>query len=187
MISSMPPRNSTPPSGVFLIGFMGCGKTTVGELLSRHLGWRFEDLDRRIEAREGSTIPEIFSNHGEARFRQLEHKALLELVDEMASNPIVVALGGGTFVQPHNRLLVQRLARPTVFLDADVEELWQRCRSGQGERPLAENENQFRQLHAARRTFYMEASVIIDTRGKDAQSVAAEIADRLHQAIPKEK
>jgi len=166
---------------------MGCGKTSVGELLSRHLGWRFEDLDRRIEACEGSTIAEIFSNYGEARFRQMEHEALLKLVDEMASNPTVVALGGGTFVQFQNRQLLQQLAWPTVFLDADVEELWQRCRSAQGERPLAGDENQFRQLHAARRTFYMEASVTIDTRGKDAQSVAAEIADRLNEAIPKEK
>jgi shikimate kinase len=166
---------------------MGCGKTTVGELLSRHLGWRFEDLDRRIEACERAPIAEIFSNHGEARFRLMEHEALLKLVHEMASNPTVAALGGGTFVQPQNRQLLEQLPWPTVFLDADVEELWQRCRSTEGERPLAGNENHFRQLHAARRTFYMEASVTIDTRGKDAPSVAAEIADRLNEAMPKEK
>jgi shikimate kinase len=166
---------------------MGCGKTTVGELLSRRLGWRFEDLDSRIQARTGTTIPQIFSNHGEARFRQIEREALLELIDEMASIPTVVALGGGAFVQAENRNLLQRSAWPTIFLDADVEDLWERCRSVEGERPLARDENQFRQLHEARRGFYMEASVKIDTRGKDAESVAAEIAAWLKDAMAKEK
>jgi shikimate kinase len=181
------PRNSSHAFGVFLIGFMGCGKTTVGELLSQCLGWQFEDLDRRIQARAGATIPEIFSNHGEARFREIEREALLKLIDEMALNPTVVALGGGTFVQPENRSLLKQLAFPTVFLDADVEDLWQRCRSLEGERPLARDENQFRQLHEARRSFYMEAAMRVDTRGKDAEAVAAEIACRLHDAIAKEK
>ena len=183
----MTPRNSTPPSGVFLTGFMGCGKTTVGQLLSQQLGWRFEDLDSRIQARAGSTIPQIFSNHGEARFRQIEREALLELIAEMASIPTVVALGGGTFVQPENRILIQRSAWPTIFLDADVQDLWQRCRSVEVERPLARDENQFGQLHEARRSFYMEATVRVDTRGKDAESVAAESAAWLKNAIAKEK
>ena len=184
--TAMTPRNPKPPSGVFLIGFMGCGKTTVGELLSRRLGWRFQDLDVRIQARAGSTIPQIFSNHGEARFRQIEREALLELMKEMVSVPTVVALGGGTFVQPDNRMLLHGSAWPTIFLDADVQDLWERCRSVAGERPLARDENQFRQLHERRRSFYMEASIKVDTRGKDAASIASEIASRLNDAI-KEK
>jgi shikimate kinase len=183
----MTPRNPNPPSGVFLIGFMGCGKTTVGELLSRRLAWRFEDLDARIQARAGSTIPQIFSNHGEARFRQIEGEALLQLMKEMVSVPTVVALGGGTFVQPENRILLQGSAWPTVFLDADVEDLWERCRSMAGERPLARDENQFRQLHGARRSFYMEATVRLDTCGKNAESVAGEIAAWLTDAFAKER
>lgn len=183
----MTPRNPTPPSGVFLIGFMGCGKSTVGELLSRRLGWRFEDLDQRIQRRAGSTISQIFSNHGEARFRQIEGEALLELIDEMALQPTVVALGGGTFVQAENRSRLQGSPFPTVFLDADVQELWERCRSLAGERPLARDANQFQQLHEARRSFYMEASVRIDTRGKDADSVAADIASWLNDAKAEEK
>ena len=166
---------------------MGCGKTTVGELLSRRLGWRFADLDSRIQARAGSTIPQIFSNHGEARFRQIEHEALLELMQEMVSIPTVLALGGGTFVQPENRILLRRSAWPTIFLDADVQDLWERCRSVEGERPLARDENQFRQLHETRRSFYMEATVRVDTRGKDAESVAAESAAWLKDAFAKEK
>lgn len=182
----MTPRNPNPVSGVFLIGFMGCGKTTVGELLSRRLAWRFVDLDNRIQARASSTIPQIFSNHGEARFRQIEREALLELMEEMVSVPTVAALGGGTFVQPENQTLLQRSAWPTIFLDADVQELWERCRSGEGARPLARDENQFRQLHEARRSLYMEATVRLDTRGKDAESVAAETAAWLKIALAKE-
>jgi shikimate kinase len=166
---------------------MGSGKTTVGEWLSRRLGWRFEDLDVRIQARAGSTIPQIFSNHGEARFRQIEREALLELMKVMVSVPTVVALGGGTFVQPENRILLQGSAWPTIFLDADVQDLWERCRSVAGERPLARDENQFRQLHQARRSFYMEATVRVDTRDKDAEAVAAEIAVWLNHAKAEEK
>lgn len=183
----MTARNPNPASGVFLIGFMGCGKTTVGELLSRRLGWRFVDLDNRIQDRAGSTIPQIFSNHGEARFRQIEREALLQLMEEMLTIPTVVALGGGTFVQLENQSLLQQSAWPAIFLDADVQDLWERCRSGEGERPLARDENQFRQLHEARRSFYMEATVRVDTRGKDAESVAAEIAAWLRDAFAKEK
>jgi shikimate kinase len=183
----MTPRNPNPSSGVFLIGFMGCGKTTVGELLSRQLGWRFEDLDCRVQARAGSTIPQIFSNHGEARFRQIEHEALLELLQEMASIATVAALGGGTLVQPENRSLLQSTPWPTIFLDADVEDLWERCRSVEGGRPLARDQNQFRQLHEARRTFYMEAAVRVDTRRKDPQSVVSEIVSWLSDASAKEK
>lgn len=182
----MMPRNPIPPSGVFLIGFMGCGKTSVGELLSRRLGWQFQDLDTRIQARAGSAITEIFSNQGEARFRQFEHEALLELMEEMASVPTVVALGGGTFVQPENRVLLQGSAWPTIFLDAAVEALWERCRSAEGERPLARDENQFRQLYEARQSFYMEATARVDTTGKDAATVAAECAARLQDALGKE-
>ncbi len=187
MTPSLAPRKRSGVSGVFLIGFMGCGKTTVGELLSRHLGWRFEDLDRRIQTRTGATIPRIFSNHGETRFRQIEREALLELVEEMASMPSVVALGGGTFVQADNRSLVKDSPWPAIFLEADVEDLWERCRSGEGERPLAQDENQFRQLHETRQRFYMEADVTLDTRGKTAEAVAAEIAAWLRDADGKEK
>jgi shikimate kinase len=106
---------------------------------------------------------------------------------EMVSVPTVVALGGGTFVQPENRILLQGSAWPTVFLDADVEDLWERCRSMAGERPLARDENQFRQLHGARRSFYMEATVRLDTCGKNAESVAGEIAAWLTDAFAKER
>ncbi len=169
-------RGLNRSAGVFLVGFMGSGKTTVGELLSRRLGWRFEDLDRRIESWQGSPIPTIFNNHGEARFRQIEHQALLQLIGEMASEPTVAALGGGTLVQPENRSTLEESGLPAIFLDAPVEDLWERCRSAEQERPLAREKHQFRQLYRARRKLYLKASVTIDTTGKDLEAIAAEIA-----------
>lgn len=171
----MTARDLNRSSGVFLVGFMGCGKTTVGELVSRRLGWRFEDLDTRIESWQGSSIPALFCNHGEARFRQIEGEALVELIGEMASAPTVAALGGGTLVQPENRSRLQESGLPAIFLDAQVEDLWKRCRSGKQERPLARDENQFRQLYVARRRLYMEAAATIDTTGKDPNAVARDV------------
>jgi shikimate kinase len=170
-------------SGVFLVGFMGCGKTTVGELVSRRLGWRFEDLDTRIENRQGSSIAAIFCSHGEARFRQIEREALVELISDMASEAIVAALGGGTLVEPENRGLLEESGLPAIFLDAPVEDLWKRCTSAQIERPLARDRNQFRQLYVDRRRLYMEAAATIDTTGKDPDEVAREVASWL--ALPK--
>ncbi len=99
-----------PPEirAVFLVGFMGAGKTSVGRALSRRLGWDFEDLDDRIQAREQRTIDEIFERSGEAYFRRAEHEALRELIVGLSSSPRVIALGGGAFAQAHNARLLQQ-------------------------------------------------------------------------------
>src|SRR5205807_857859 len=76
-------RRDAPVRAIFLVGFMGAGKTSVGRALSRKLGWRFEDLDDRIHAREGRTIPEIFQQSGEAEFRRSELAALRDLLADM--------------------------------------------------------------------------------------------------------
>ena len=163
---------------VILVGFMGAGKTSVGLSLSHRLGWRFQDLDSRIEIRERHSIPEIF-REGEAVFRRAEQAALAELLAEMASSPTVAALGGGTFVQPENLALISSTSIPTVFLDAPVKELWSRCQSGDNSRPLMKSQNQFRQLYEARRAHYMKAGLIVDTSAKDIESIADEITARL--------
>lgn len=181
------PRNFPPHPGIFLVGFMGSGKTTVGEILSQNLGWQFQDLDSRIEARQGCRIEQIFSNHGEQRFRQFEREALLELMSEMRSQPTVAALGGGAFVQPENRVSVQDSGLPVIFLDAPIEDLWERCRSQGNERPLARDQNLFRQLYEARRDLYMEAGTPVDTSDKDPVTVAAEIASWLRRLSSEER
>jgi shikimate kinase len=161
---------------VFLVGFMGAGKTSVGRALSRRLGLPFEDLDDRIQNREGKTIAEIFRESGEAGFRKAETTALREMLGELRRSPGVVALGGGAFVQPDHAALIEQAEVRSVFLDAPVEELLRRCEQEQKERPLRQNPKQFRELYENRRPAYMRAAVRIETSGKDVETVAAEVA-----------
>ena len=165
--------------GVFLVGFMGAGKTSVGRRLSQRLGWRFEDLDDRIVAREGQSIEQIFRESSEAAFRRAEHAALRELVGDMGESPVVVALGGGAFAQTDNLALLAEHRVTTVFLDAQVEELLRRCREEGKARPLAREEADFRRLYEERRASYLSASLCIVTAGKDVETVVEEVARKL--------
>src|SRR5436190_22112426 len=79
---------------------MGAGKTSVARALGRRMGWRFEDIDHRVEAREGLRVAEIFARHGEPYFRGIERSVLQDLLPQ---RHIIVATGGGTFVDPDNR------------------------------------------------------------------------------------
>src|SRR5690349_23664009 len=92
-------RSARPFTAVAMVGFMGAGKTTVGQALAARLGWKFADLDRLIEAREGQSIEAIFRSSGEASFRRLEHSLLLQSLNSSAEG-VVLALGGGAFAQP---------------------------------------------------------------------------------------
>jgi shikimate kinase len=161
---------------VFLVGFMGAGKTSVGRALSQRLGLPFEDLDDRIQQRQGKTIEQIFRESGEAEFRKAETAALRELLAELSSTFRVVALGGGAFAQPGNAALIEEAAVHLVFLDAPVEELLRRCEQESKERPLRQDLKQFRELYEKRRQSYMKAGVRIETKGKDVDTVAAEVA-----------
>ncbi|SRR5208282_409484 len=161
---------------VFLVGFMGAGKTTVGRALSRRLALPFEDLDDRIQRREGKSIEQIFRESGEAEFRKAEAAALRELLGELVSSVRVVALGGGAFVQPGNATLIEKAQAHSIFLDAPVEELLRRCAGEAAVRPLRQSAEQFRELYEKRRRFYMKAALRIDTNGKDVDTVAAEVA-----------
>jgi shikimate kinase len=167
-----------PPEvrAVFLVGFMGAGKTSVGRALSRRLGWDFEDLDDRIQAHEKRTIEQIFQNSGEDEFRRAEHEALLELISELGSSPRVIALGGGAFSQPRNANLLAEDGFLTIFLDAPIEELFRRCQEEQVERPLRRDLQQFRELYEKRRPSYLRAALRIETNGKEIELVAAEAA-----------
>ena len=162
-----------------LVGFMGAGKSSVGAALSRRLGWPFEDLDERIQAREQRSIEEIFRQSGEAAFRQLEHAALGSLVAELGASPRVVAVGGGAFAQADNASLLEGAGLLSIFLDASVEELFRRCRQQQVDRPLRGDLNEFRRLYESRRPCYLKAGLRIDTAGKDVDRVAAEVIDSL--------
>jgi shikimate kinase len=169
---------------VVLIGFMGAGKSSVGRALAEEMGWTFEDLDERIERREQRKVPEIFRELGEAEFRRAEHEALKELLQGVrAGAERVIALGGGAFVQKRNAELVETREVPTVFLDADVNELWRRCRlqaEQEGiERPLLGSLEGFRELYERRRPHYLKASLRQETGGKNVEGIVAEVVQAL--------
>ncbi len=160
--------------GIYLLGFMGCGKTTVGRLLAKRLGWDFVDLDEEIEQRAGRPIHRIFEESGEQEFRDLEHAAVQEQARLVrAGRARVVALGGGAFAFERNRRALDA-AGLTVWLDAPADTLWERVR-GQSHRPLAKDRAAFTQLLAERVEAYAKASRRVDA-SRAADQVAADIA-----------
>jgi shikimate kinase len=161
---------------VFLVGFMASGKSTVGPALARRLGWDFVDLDSRIEVREQKSVTDIFRDVGEPGFRLAESDALQHLTQSLERNS-VVALGGGAFAQEKNRALLRNW--PSVFLNAPVEELWRRSLADGVERPLRKNRDEFGQLHASRLPFYRQATITVETAGRDVAAICAEIEEAL--------
>jgi len=163
---------------------MGAGKSSVGRALGQQLNWVFEDMDDRIERREGRTVAEIFRDSGETEFRRAEHDALRQVLGELRRGGTkIVALGGGAFVQAKNKTLLKTAGVKTLFLDAPVEELWQRCcqqaSEAGAERPLLRSQDQFRELHQIRRERYAKASMRIETGGRSIEAIIAEIIQKL--------
>ena len=156
---------------IYLLGFMGSGKSTVGQLLAQALGWPLIDLDTVIEAGQGLSIREIFENSGEPFFRQIERAALTEACK---TEPAVIALGGGTFAQPPNVDLVRESGGTTVWLDCPPEVLRARC-EGMENRPLFRDEQSFTQLLMERLPFYRLADYRVSTEGRNPQEVVEQI------------
>lgn len=172
---SAPMPHASKARAVFLVGFMGAGKSSVGRFLSERLGWRFVDLDRQVEARAGNSVAYIFQNLGEAAFREMETEALRKLLHAMSDgDPTVVALGGGAFTQTENVDLLERAGAHVVFLDAPLDEL--RRRIGEDDRrPLFADAERFRQLYEERQMHYRRAAYRVQTDGKTVAEVAREI------------
>jgi shikimate kinase len=165
----------TPTKAIFLVGFMGAGKTSVGQVLAATLGWRFVDLDTRIVARIGRSVGEIFTQDGEPAFRKMEHDELRTLLGELDTANTVVSLGGGAWMQSANTALLRESSLPVLFLDAPVGELWQRCLPEQKTRPLLQSEKTFRELYEARRKAYAEGTLLVETQGRSIEEVASQI------------
>jgi shikimate kinase len=162
--------------GIYLAGFMGCGKTTVGRLLAYELGWNFVDLDEQIEAAEGCSIFEIFESRGEPAFRSLEQTAIEKQVHEVqCGRARVVALGGGAYARPENAELLAT-AGLVVWLDAPFELIAQRV-AGYSHRPLAKDPGNFRALYEARRAAYSKADFRVEVAGDDARATVAKILE----------
>ena len=150
---------------------MGSGKSTVGALVARELGWPFIDLDSTIEAAQGRTIREIFEREGEAPFRTIEHAVLTEA---SKTEPVVIALGGGTFVQQPNLEFIHSTGGATIWLDCSIQELRRRC-AGMNNRPLFRDDASFAQLLDQRLPFYQRAEYRVSTEKRTPEEVAEQI------------
>lgn len=147
--------------GLYLVGFMASGKTTVGRMVADELGWSFADIDEEIETEEKTTIAEIFRHRGEPEFRRIESHILERRVKLIRrGRPTVVALGGGAFTRAHNYELLEENG-VTVWLECPFEVLHARC-GIDSTRPLSQDPQAMRELFESRRDAYARADFKVD-------------------------
>jgi shikimate kinase len=174
---SRPIRAPRPAERIVLTGFMGSGKSTIGQLLAAELGWNFVDLDAEIERRTGQTVPEIFATQGEEAFRKQETAAL---VNALGHARTVIALGGGAPETLGNRLLLEQTpATAVVYLAAPFSTLAERCaQQADAIRPNFADHTAAEARFAVRQPLYQRlAHVSIETGGLSPEdSVAAVLA-----------
>jgi len=160
--------------GIYLVGFMGCGKSTVGRALADELGWFFSDLDEDIEQSAGVTIAQIFDTRGEAAFRELETANLRRRVHTVQSGrPQVISLGGGAFLSEENYDLVSNNG-VSVWLDCPFSMIERRV-GAETHRPLARDLNQLQSLFEARRGGYARADYRVEVLEDDTRAAVARI------------
>lgn len=142
---------------LYLVGFMGAGKSSVARALARRIDWRALDVDELIEQREHQTVASIFNKRGESYFRATERAVLVDL---LSRRHLVVATGGGTFVDPENRAVINSDGL-SVWLDVPIDKLIARVPSD-GRRPLAADRAEFERLYQVRRATYAHAHHRVD-------------------------
>lgn len=160
--------------GIYLVGFMGSGKTTIGRALAHRLGWNFFDIDDEIEAAEKTTIANLFDTHGEPEFHRIEAAILREHVRWVErGRPAVMALGGGAFMETVNRDLVAGNGI-AIWLDCPFETV-QRRTGHVTHRPLAREPEKFAALYRSRRETYALADIHIPIESDDPAAAVAVI------------
>ena len=159
---------------IYLVGFMAAGKTTLAQALSRRLGWRAEDVDAVIEARERRTIAEIFARDGEPYFRSVERQVILSLIPLRHA---VIATGGGTFMDPENRAAINADG-VSVWLDVPLDGLLTRI-PADGRRPLANDRLQLAMMYETRRLAYEQAQVRLDASLARAEELVEQLMELL--------
>jgi shikimate kinase len=151
---------------------MGCGKTTVAAALARRLGCEMIDLDSFIARGERRSPAEIIEQDGEPAFRQIETRALQDILEN--NDARVIALGGGAWTIEDNRALVVQHDCLSVWLDVPFELCWERIKSSDRNRPLAPDRESAQQLHESRRATYRLAAVRIAVSAADTTETVTE-------------
>lgn len=162
---------------IFLVGFMGAGKSTVGRLLADRLAMPFADLDEMVEAAAGCTVAQMWAESGEEAFRAAESEALASLA---GAEPSVVACGGGVVLVDENRAMLKSLGR-VVYLTVSADEALARV-GGADTRPLLAGGGAAvaRQLMAARESVYLAvADAVVTTMGRSPEDVAEDVATHM--------
>jgi shikimate kinase len=159
---------------IYLVGFMGAGKTTVGRQLARRLGWRLTDIDEMIERREHHTVSDVFARKGEPYFRSVERAVL---IGQLPTRHVVVATGGGTFTDPQNRAIINQDG-VSVWLDVPFERLVARV-PVDGRRPLAADRVEFERLFLLRRAAYEQAQLRLDASRDTVPALVEQLMDWL--------
>lgn len=175
------PRPKLPTlDRIYLTGFMGTGKSAVGPLAARSLGYEFVDLDKVIEKAAHSTIPDIFKTEGEEGFRQRETDALMAV---SRKNRVVVATGGGAVIRPENRKCMAESGH-VICLTASPTAIVRRTRKKRARRPVLGTEGdlaaRIEELMSERAPFYGECHHMVDTTKRPVESVAREVV-QLHR------
>jgi shikimate kinase len=159
---------------VYLVGFMAAGKTTVARALARRLDWRVIDIDEMVEQRERMPVADIFTKHGESYFRIAERDVL---TDQLGARHVVVATGGGTFVDPQNRSMINADGL-SIWLDIPLERALARV-PADGRRPLAADREAFERLYHLRRAAYQHAHIRIDAGRQGIDALVEQLMDLL--------
>jgi shikimate kinase len=163
------------PDKIYLVGFMASGKSTIARALAARLRWQAEDIDELIERRERRTIPEIFAQQGEAYFRTIE-RDILHLLQPLRH--VVVATGGGTFMDPENRSLIN-FDGVSVWIDVPLVDLIPRIPLD-GRRPLAANRAELERLYAARVDTYRLAHLRVSAGRTSVQATVDRVLEAIH-------
>ena len=175
---SMSPARATARR-IYLVGFMGAGKSTVGRILAGRLGWHFHDSDRVIEADQKTSVPALFATYGEASFRRLEYDAVFRLHQ---AEQAVISLGGGAVETAQIRDLLENDAGGIViYLQAPLPLLIERClaQDGGDARPVLQQREQLQTRYDLRLTYYRNAHLTVETETLSPENVAAAIVERV--------
>jgi shikimate kinase len=165
---------------IYLIGFMGAGKTSIGWRLAKKLGWKFIDLDEEIERQEGHAVAEIFGARGEAAFRQIERNCLKRLSSDTNAEKYVIAFGGGTFLDAENRAIAESTGL-TVWLKVSFSTVASRVKID-GTRPNFTSKEQAELLLQAREPYYALAKLHVSTDQGTPDTVADEILGAIRKS-----